>query len=250
MDGTLLDDAGSLPAGFAELLADMDTAGMLLIPASGRQCTTLQHMFAPFPQVRTFIAENGSVVRHHGELIDSAALDPTAVTAVLKAATKAGYVAVRCHADCAYLEPTTDEVMAEISKYYRAHEVVDDVTAVAGDVVKLAIFDPDDAETGAYPLLQDVGKHLSVALSGKHWVDLMMPGRDKGTGVRAIQRSLGVSPQRTAVFGDYLNDLPMMGCGQYSYAMANAHPDIIAAANYQAPANTEAGVLRVLREWV
>ena len=35
---------------------------------------------------------------------------------------------------------------------------------------------------------------------------------------------------------------------EYSYAMANGHPDLIAAAKYRAPSNEEDGVMRVLRE--
>lgn len=33
----------------------------------------------------------------------------------------------------------------------------------------------------------------------------------------------------------------------WSYAMANAHPDILARASNRAPSNTEHGVLQVLR---
>ncbi len=49
-----------------------------------------------------------------------------------------------------------------------------------------------------------------------------------------------------ALTGDFLNDLQMMAAGDMSFAMANAHPDIKAAANYLAPSNTEAGVVVTL----
>ena len=69
---------------------------------------------------------------------------------------------------------------------------------------------------------------------------------NKKQGVEALQRVLGVTAAQTAVFGDYLNDLQMLGAGEWSFAMANAYPDLLREARYIAPANTEYGVLRVI----
>lgn len=83
-------------------------------------------------------------------------------------------------------------------------------------------------------------------VSGPEWVDMIAPGSNKGTAIRALQQRLGITRAQTAVFGDYLNDLPMMAEADWSFAMANAMPEITAAANHRAPANTEAGVVSVL----
>ena len=91
-----------------------------------------------------------------------------------------------------------------------------------------------------------VGGRLDVAVSGRCWVDMMVPGRDKGHAVRELQERLGVTPAQTAVFGDFLNDLQMMSAGEMSFAMANAHEDIKAASNYLAPSNTDSGVVVTL----
>ena len=42
-----------------------------------------------------------------------------------------------------------------------------------------------------------------------------------------LQHQLGVSAEQTVVFGDYLNDLEMLDSGEMSFAMANAHPQVI-----------------------
>ena len=70
---------------------------------------------------------------------------------------------------------------------------------------------------------------------------------NKGAALRRLQEALGVTREQTTVFGDYLNDREMIAEGQYSFAMENAHPTIMEEANYWAPANTEAGVVQVLR---
>ena len=51
------------------------------------------------------------------------------------------------------------------------------------------------------------------------------------------------------VFGDYLNDLEMMQNAKYSYAMKNAHPEIIKVSNFVTKYdNNENGVVRTIRE--
>ena len=47
-------------------------------------------------------------------------------------------------------------------------------------------------------------------------------------------------------FGDMPNDLPMLGWAGTSYAMADAHPTVTAAADHVAPGHDDDGVARVL----
>ena len=48
-------------------------------------------------------------------------------------------------------------------------------------------------------------------------------------------------------FGDQLNDLEMLGQAYYSFAVANARPEVREAARFQADANEEDGVLKILK---
>ena len=52
------------------------------------------------------------------------------------------------------------------------------------------------------------------------------------------------------VFGDYLNDYEMMKQGYFSYAMANAHPDLKAISNFKTLSNDEDGVLYIIRQLI
>ena len=52
------------------------------------------------------------------------------------------------------------------------------------------------------------------------------------------------------VFGDYNNDLEMMSQAKYSFAMANAHPNIKAVANYTTKSNDERGVEYMLSRMI
>ena len=53
------------------------------------------------------------------------------------------------------------------------------------------------------------------------------------------------------VFGDYLNDLERLDAADWSFAMANAHPEVVRRARHMAPSNdnndnNDNGVLRTI----
>ena len=84
-------------------------------------------------------------------------------------------------------------------------------------------------------------------MSGAHWVDVLSPTANKGRPIREVQKALGVTPDQTMVFGDFLNDLEMMDAATYSFAMANAHPLLKERARWVAPTNNANGVVRTIR---
>ena len=86
-----------------------------------------------------------------------------------------------------------------------------------------------------------------VVVSGQHWLDVMDLHANKGSGIRHIQEALGITRDQTMVFGDFLNDLEMMDEATYSFAMANAHPELAARARFRAPENTDNGVVRTIK---
>ncbi|MDN5684675.1 HAD hydrolase family protein, partial [Corynebacterium glyciniphilum] len=161
---------------------------------------------------------------------------------------------VICTPEVAYVESSDREFLDEAAKYYHSLKQVDDLTTVDNPVVKVAVFAFGSAEdaapglfTGEDAAAPGVDENNAVVISGANWIDIMRRDANKGAALRDLQKELGISPADTAVFGDYLNDLEMIGEGDLSFAMANAHPGITAAANYTAPANTEDGVVQVLR---
>ncbi|MFD9354746.1 Cof-type HAD-IIB family hydrolase [Streptomyces sp. NPDC060031] len=58
----------------------------------------------------------------------------------------------------------------------------------------------------------------------------------------------GISPAEVVAFGDMPNDIEMLVWAGTSYAMANAHPDVIAAASGRTVANNEDGVAVVIEQ--
>lgn len=255
MDGTLLRADGSVPDGFWELLPVMQDRGIVVVPASGRQHATLHDMFGDHG-IRTYLAENGTVVVHDDEVVATSPLSDETVQQCISAVrgTERRLGLVVCTPEVAYLESTDREFLDEAAKYYHSLQQVDDLTTVDAPVVKVAVFcfgSSEDAAPGLFTgkgaAAPEVDDTNAVVISGANWIDIMRADANKGTALHDLQQELGVSRAHTAVFGDYLNDLEMIGEGDLSFAMANAHPGITAAANYTAPANTEDGVVQVLR---
>jgi len=59
-----------------------------------------------------------------------------------------------------------------------------------------------------------------------------------------------VNPDELIVFGDYNNDLEMLALTPNSIAMANAHKQVLAAANYTTQSNDAHGVEQLLEELI
>ena len=252
MDGTLLDGDGHIPDELWPLLDELDERGILFAPASGRQLATLQRSFDHARDDVVYIAENGAYVVRGEQEIGSDAVDAGFAASVVdrvRALAASGIDAglVVCGKRSAYIERADAAFLAECEKYYAKLQIVDDLEAVDDQVLKLAIFDFAVAETSTAPRLFDLRETHQVVVSGQHWIDIMNPGVNKGVALERLQRALGIDRAQTAAFGDYLNDLELLDAAAYSFAMANAHPDVLARARHRAPSNVERGVLTTIR---
>lgn len=254
MDGTLIDDEGRVPAGLMDAVADMRDAGIVFAPASGRQLANLRAVLGSAVDDSPLIAENGSFVVHGGEEIHSdtiSAQDAEAAITMTRRLVDSGHDvgAVVAGKHCAYIERSDAAFLEQTRLYYEALEIVEDLTAIPLDeVLKVAVFDFDDVEKGSSQALTAAVPHVQTVVSGMHWTDMMSVRASKGRALAALQVRLGILPEQTAVFGDYLNDLDLYDHADLGFAMRNAHPGIHAAATYTAPANTEDGVLRTVEE--
>lgn len=251
MDGTLLDGDGRIPEGLWPLLAELRRRGVLFSPASGRQYATLAQQFADARDGMVLIAENGTYVVRDGVELGSDPLDAAVAHRVVATTRRlvadgVDVGAVLCGKRSAYVERTDDAFVAEAGRYYALLETVEDLTAVEDEFLKVALFDFGPVERTTAPALKPLTATHQVVVSGRHWVDVMNATANKGAALRRLQQDLDITPAQTLVFGDYLNDLEMLDMAEWSFAMANAHPEVIRRARRLAPPNTENGVLRTI----
>lgn len=255
MDGTLLDGDAHVPEKTWGLLERLRKRGIVFAPASGRQYATLRRIFDAHADGMPFIAENGTFVVRDDRELGSITLEcdfVVDVVGVLRhlAGNGRNIGVVLCGKKSAYVERTDEAFLDEVRQYYAKLQLVDNILDADDDVLKIAVYDFDDGEHGTAPALGRFKQTHQVVVSGRHWIDVMSARANKGAAVAQLQQALGITREQTVAFGDYLNDYELMDAAGLSFAMANGHPDVIAAARFVAPPNTENGVLSVLDHMV
>ncbi|HIZ99825.1 MAG TPA: Cof-type HAD-IIB family hydrolase [Candidatus Janibacter merdipullorum] len=92
-----------------------------------------------------------------------------------------------------------------------------------------------------------VGDRAIVAFSGAGGLaEISAVGVTKAAALAEWSGELGIIADEVWAFGDMPNDLPMLTWAGRSFAVANAHDEVLAAATDHAPANDEDGVAQVL----
>ncbi len=79
-------------------------------------------------------------------------------------------------------------------------------------------------------------------------VEISAHGVTKATTLALLCEELEITAEQVVAFGDMPNDAAMLAWAGTSYAMANAHPSVLALAERTAPSNEDDGVATVLEE--
>ena len=253
MDGTLLDPEKHLPDHFSALLEELYCRDITFAVASGRSRAALLDLFGTMAEDMIFICDNGACVMlpHRAPILNRLSSRP--IEQVLNLCqTLPGTTPVLCGFHHIYVPDTASEsVRQEISRFYADFQILsyDKLYQVDEPILKIALCDQQTLEQKTYPAVQTLlGEEYEQLISGDCWMDIMEKGITKGMAVTLLQERLGITPAETMVFGDYDNDISMLSCAAYSYAMANASERVREQARFQAPSNAENGVMQVICE--
>lgn len=106
--------------------------------------------------------------------------------------------------------------------------------------------DPDDFLATVVSI---VGDRAQVAFSGATGLaEITAPGVTKAAALIGWTRERGIAAGQVWAFGDMPNDLPMLRWAGRSFAVANAHPLVLAEADTVCRSNDDDGVAEVLEE--
>ena len=87
---------------------------------------------------------------------------------------------------------------------------------------------------------------LHISKSLPTFLEFAKRGVTKGAGLSFLAKRLGFSRAGTVAFGDGENDVELLEWAGYAVAVANAHPRVLAAADFVCPAVDEEGVAQVI----
>ncbi|WP_445384621.1 HAD family hydrolase [Robiginitalea sp. IMCC44478] len=247
MDGTLLNSRHEVSDRFFELQAALQQKGVRFVAASGRQYRSIADKLDRIQEQLIFIAENGGLVRYRGEEWLSTPLDKSLRQEVLEVLSGVeGAHSVLCGKQQAYLEDPGQAFLKHLEEYYSDYEIIDNLQGFEGEIMKIAVYHFENSEACIYPAVQPFEDRLKVKVSGRHWVDLSDRKAHKGYALQLVQERLGIGPEQTMAFGDYNNDLEMLGRAAFSFAMENAHPNVKRVARFSTASNEQGGVEQVL----
>lgn len=252
MDGTLLNSKGEVSTQFFELFEVLKSLGIIFVAASGRQYFSIVEKLSPIKDHIYVIAENGALTMKNDKQLQIKTLDSTVYKELIEVGMSLdNSQVIFCGRHKGYIENYGTDFVNFFSEFYSRYEIVDDLSDSKNDqCLKIAICNQFGAEEHVYPVFKRFEKDLKVKVSGDVWLDISHPMADKGTALEAIQNTYNISADETMVFGDYNNDLEMLGKATYSFAMANAHRNVKAAANFSTKSNDSFGVESILEKMI
>ncbi|MFT4295487.1 MAG: Cof-type HAD-IIB family hydrolase [Micropruina sp.] len=250
MDGTFLrPDLSYDRQRFLGLRERMRDAGVRFVVASGNQYWQLRSFFEPEDEV-AYAAENGHFLYDVGDTSPCYAAVPRPdVARVLVAELeehRLTYLASTSHGAVipSWLGP---DGVAWARRYYPRVEIVEDVRAVADDIVKASV-QAEDPHAVVAELGRRLGDRFVPVVAGPTDADLNAPGHNKAVGLGRLAERWGIDLADAVAFGDSYNDREMLTAVGLPVVMSDAPPDLRELAARIAPPNSADGVLAVLEE--
>ena len=260
LDGTVLNDRKQLTPRTAAALTEAAARGVEIVPATGRPTTGLPAELLALPGVRYAITSNGA------RTADLASGRAIRNYLPLDKALAAYDILQRydCMADLfqdgqGY---TTEANRAIVPRFVpenlrdyvlRTRTPLPDLRAFiaqqAQGIEKLTIFFLDEAErqrawAEAAALGVDVVSSLPLNM------EINAAGVDKGAGLLALAEQLDLPASALMACGDGGNDTAMVAAAGLGVAMANAFPEVKAAAQFVTASNNEDGVALAVEKFV
>ena len=249
IDGTLLKDGGHrLNPEYFHVVRKLRERGMQFAAASGRQWASIEQVFDPVKEKIFYLSDNGAYIGCYGRNLYLNTMEPELVRSIMRDIQAEGLSVVLSGPDVVYLDRNDTDLCRWLLEGYRYQLCqVEDLFSVEPPFIKVSAYKKEAVEPATRRLREKYKEQVKIAISGDMWMDCMATGVNKGEAVKLLQESLNISPKETMAFGDQLNDLEMLGQAYYSFAVANARPEVREAARFQADANEEDGVLKILK---
>ncbi|MCP2262078.1 hypothetical protein LX15_005810 [Streptoalloteichus tenebrarius] len=251
LDGTLLRSDGTVSARTRAALSAAAAGGAEIVFVTARPPRAIAHIAEQVGHLGTAICVNGAVTY---ELARERIVGTRPVA--LDAATRMAETLAARLPGVGFAVETGIRVIAATGfgprwDHDHRHVVVptvSDVLRLAESIAKLFVW---SADHHADPLLElaraAAAEHGECTHSGgSGLVEISAVGVSKASTLAAYCAARGIAPDEVVAFGDMPNDLDVLGWAGAAYAMANAHPAVLAATPRRAGTNDDDGVARVL----
>ncbi|WP_241266287.1 Cof-type HAD-IIB family hydrolase [Streptomyces boncukensis] len=258
LDGTLLRSDKTVSARTVAALAAAEAAGIEVIFVTGRPPRWMGVVSDHLHGHGLAICANGAVLadlrgRPRARLVRVRPLeraDALATVHALRAAAPGVSFAVE-RTEGIHYEPSYPVFFEDPgASYAPAEKLLADSHSDSYDqpVVKLLAHHPD-RDPDAFLALgrKAAGAHGEFTRSSPSaLLEISGRGVSKASTLAHACAERGITADQVVAFGDMPNDLEMLGWSGTSYAMANAHPQVLAATTHRTASNEDDGVASVI----
>ena len=263
LDGTLLDSEKQLSEVNRDALAAAAAKGILVVPTTGRFFGMMPPAVRDLPFVRYAITVNGAQVydRETDSAIVREELPLAQALAIMRflddfdviydcyqdnwgRMTRAMQEKAEEYAQCVHYT----KMIREFRKPYP--DLKEYLAETGRNVQKIMLFarDPAVRDQISAELPAHFG-NLAISTSTFNNLEINAASAHKGRALERLAEHFGWTLANCMSFGDGLNDLSMVHMAGIGVAMANAAPEVLAAADYVTLSNDEDGVAAALRHF-
>lgn len=224
MDGTLASLNSQLPSDFALTIEKMSVRNVRFAVASGRPYKALYDIFSTYSDNIIYISENGAYCRYLDEILYKETFDKNQIKQFEKYfnSREQGIIA-SCGYKCYYIKNTDIDLKDILNEFKIEYEIVDDFQNIKDDIFQLTVFFENGIDSiKDLPVYQELGHKYEIVKTHSHWIDIYQKHINKGVGIEKLYRRFNVTPNETAAFGDFFNDIPMFKKVLHSYCMQSA----------------------------
>ena len=127
------------------------------------------------------------------------------------------------------------------------HAVGDLAAWLSEPPTKLVTIDDPDVLDGLEARMKErFARRLYISKSLPFFLEFASPEVTKASGLEFLAEHLGFTAERTVAFGDGENDVELLEWAGFGVAVANAHPRVLAVADWVCPSAAEEGVAQVM----
>ena len=254
VDGTLVRKDKSLSPQTITAVQRLRAAGIPFTLISARPVSGMMPLVKPLGIDIPLAAVNGGIIfRPDGTVLSACHVDPAVVKGVFDIVGDAP-VDRWVFADTRWYATSDTGTHVEHERLASAQTPVirDDFTGLYDRIDKLTIVSDDaDLLAGLAKKTQAAfGKAATIGQSQTYYLDVTGITANKGDGVTALAKMLGIDLADVAVFGDMNNDVPMFERAGFSVVMGQAPDAVKAKADKVSSSNDADGVAHAIDAFI
>lgn len=265
MDGTLLGADSRVSRRSAEIITGLSREGALITVATARTPGTVEPLLADTLTLPPAVVMTGAAMwcrqeqryRHARLLPEDKALavcrvlESHGISPMVYQLSPDGLLLMRCRPGGNATEARFKDERSHLA-LKKITPCDDPASTIEGaETILILATGPTELTSGATEPVKAIGglsvSHYSDPLyPGAGFIEVFTEGVDKARGIMDLKKLTGAD--HVTVFGDNLNDLPMMRVADTAVAVANALPEVKAAADVVIGANTDDAVARYIAD--